>query len=110
MNSLTIEATSLSNFVAQVDANFPFKTPLLIQALDSNNRVITDGPDSSLVLYKSLQLHRYQSIDFTFPTFRPSKLKSLLLLLVSQWTAISLSSTDKLCFQAPSAKLAGQLL
>ena len=49
MNSLTIEATSLSNFLAQTDANFPFKTPLHVQALDSNNRVITDGPDSILV-------------------------------------------------------------
>lgn len=49
LNSLEIESTSLANFVAQADANFPFKTPLLIQALDSNSRVITDGPDSVLV-------------------------------------------------------------
>ena len=49
MNSLVIESSSLSNFVAQADANFPFKTPLLIQALDANSRVITDGPDSTLV-------------------------------------------------------------
>lgn len=49
MNSLVIESTSLTNFLAQADANFPFKTPLLIQALDSNSRVITDGPDSVLV-------------------------------------------------------------
>ena len=49
MNSLAIEATSLSNFLAQADANFPFKTPLRVQALDSNSRVITDGPDSALV-------------------------------------------------------------
>ena len=49
MNSLEIESMSLTNFLAQADANFPFKTPLLVQALDSNNRVITDGPDSVLV-------------------------------------------------------------
>ena len=49
MDSLVIEATSLSNFLAQADANFPFKTPLLVQALDTNSRVITDGPDSTLV-------------------------------------------------------------
>ena len=49
MNSLVIESTSLSNFVAQADANFAFKTPLVIQALDTNSRVITDGPDSMLV-------------------------------------------------------------
>lgn len=49
MNSLAIESTSLSNFVAQADANFPFKTPLVIQALDTNSRVITDGPDSMVV-------------------------------------------------------------
>ena len=49
MASLVIEATSLSNFLAQADANFPFKTPLLVQALDTNSRVITDGPDSTLV-------------------------------------------------------------
>ena len=52
MNSLEIEATSLSNFLAQADANFPFKTPLRVQALDSNSRVITDGPDSTLVKKK----------------------------------------------------------
>ena len=49
MASLVIEATSLSNFLAQADANFPFKTPLRIQAVDSSGRVITDGPDSTLV-------------------------------------------------------------
>ena len=68
MNSLTIEATSLSSFVAQVDANFPFKTPLLIQALDSNNRVITDGPDSSLVLYiftaTTISIHQFYFSNF----------------------------------------------
>ena len=52
MDSLEIEATSLSNFLAQADANFPFKTPLRVQALDSNSRVITDGPDSTLVKQK----------------------------------------------------------
>ena len=49
MNSLEIEATSLSNFLAQADANFPFKTPLHIRAVDNAGRVITDGPDSTLV-------------------------------------------------------------
>ena len=49
MDSLVIEATSLSNFLAQADANFPFKTLLLVQALDADSRVITDGPDSTLV-------------------------------------------------------------
>ena len=44
-----IEVTSLNNFLPSADANFPFKTPLRIQALDANNRVITDGPDSILV-------------------------------------------------------------
>lgn len=49
MDSLIIEATSLSNFVAVADANFRFTTPLIVHALDNNSRVITDGPDSSLV-------------------------------------------------------------
>ena len=49
MNGLVIEATTLSNFVPHADANFPFKTPLCIQAIDANERVITDGPDSTLV-------------------------------------------------------------
>lgn len=49
MSGLVIEATSLSNFVAHVDANFPFKTPLCIHAVDAHGSIITDGPDSVLV-------------------------------------------------------------
>ena len=49
MTGLVIEATSLSNFVPHADANFPFKTPLRVQAVDANGRVITDGMDSTLV-------------------------------------------------------------
>ena len=49
MSGLVIDATSLSTFVPHADANFPFKTPLCVQAVDANGRVITDGPDSTLV-------------------------------------------------------------
>ena len=49
MSDLVIEATSLSSFVPHADANFPFKTPLRIHAVDGNGHVITDGPDSTLV-------------------------------------------------------------
>ena len=59
MNGLEIEATSLSNFLAQADANFPFKTPLRIQAVDSSGRVITDGPDSTLV-------KKYNHVNFQY--------------------------------------------
>lgn len=40
---------SVAAFGASADANFPFKTPLNIQALDAGGEVITDGPDSILV-------------------------------------------------------------
>ena len=49
MNGLVIEATSLSSFVPHADANFPFKTPLCIHAVDADGHIITDGPDSTLV-------------------------------------------------------------
>ena len=57
MDSLVIETTSLMNFLPYADANFPFKTPLTIQALDVNKRVITDGPDSILVGIFSFQAY-----------------------------------------------------
>ncbi len=46
-----IEATSLRSFVPHADANFPFKTPLCIHAVDADGHVITDGPDSTLVKF-----------------------------------------------------------
>ena len=49
MSGLVIEATSLSSFVPHADANFPFKTPLCIHAVDADGHIITDGPDSTLV-------------------------------------------------------------
>jgi hypothetical protein len=49
MSGLVIEAASLSGFVPHADANFPFKTPLCIHAVDADGHVITDGPDSTLV-------------------------------------------------------------
>lgn len=47
--SLEIDPISVAAFGASADANFPFKTPLNIQALDAGGEVITDGPDSILV-------------------------------------------------------------
>ena len=49
MSDLVIDATSLSTFVPHADANFPFKTPLRVHAVDADGNVITDGPDSILV-------------------------------------------------------------
>lgn len=49
MASLAIDPDSISNFETSADANFPLKSPVNVQALDANNRVITDGPDSELV-------------------------------------------------------------
>lgn len=46
----SLEINSLgAAFGASADANFPFKTPLNIRALDAGGEVITDGPDSILV-------------------------------------------------------------
>ena len=47
--SLEIDPISEAAFGASFDANFPFKTPLNIQAIDASGEVITDGPDSILV-------------------------------------------------------------
>ena len=49
MFSLTVLTINGLVIEAQADANFPFETPLCVQALDANSRVITDGPDSTLV-------------------------------------------------------------
>ena len=49
MGSLVYEPTSYTEFVPEADANFRFRTLLKVQALDTNSRVITDGPDSMLV-------------------------------------------------------------
>ena len=42
--SLEIDPISMAAFGASFDANFLFKTPLNIQAIDASGEVITDGP------------------------------------------------------------------
>ena len=49
VNMLEITADSLAAFHPSMDANFPFDTPLIVQALDSSGNIITDGPDANLV-------------------------------------------------------------
>jgi len=48
IDSLVIDPASVSAFATTADANFPFKTPVNIQALDASGNIITDGPDSAL--------------------------------------------------------------
>lgn len=47
--ALQIDPDSLVSFGTSIDANFPMKPDLVINALDSGGRIITDGSDSSLV-------------------------------------------------------------
>jgi len=49
MFGLEFEPASLAAFVGTADANFQFKTPIIVQAVSASGRVITDGPDSMLV-------------------------------------------------------------
>ena len=49
MNSLEINPDSVAAFHHTHDANFPLNTPLIVQAVDTNGWIITDGPDSELV-------------------------------------------------------------
>ena len=49
MSGLEINSDSLTAFYDSHDANFPLNSPLLVQAVDSNGWIITDGPDSELV-------------------------------------------------------------
>lgn len=49
IDSLVIDPASVSAFATTADANFPFKTPVNIQALDASGNIITDGPNSALV-------------------------------------------------------------
>ena len=58
--TLEITADSLANFYPSMDANFPFDTPLVIQAFDADGYVITDGPDANLVSLEKLSISCFQ--------------------------------------------------
>lgn len=49
VDTLEFTADSVANFYPSMDANFPFSTPLVIQALDADGFVVTDGLDANLV-------------------------------------------------------------
>ena len=48
-DTIEITAESEAAFYPSMDANFQFDTPLVIQVLDSDGYIVTDGPDANLV-------------------------------------------------------------